>query len=108
MVKLMSRNRVTYEWDIEEWRGKEILEHDFREKLSEYSSSAFDPREDGLTLKLVLVRYEYNDSDGVIDQAWAYVESGVLPEAFDDGAKVPKKLHAEYKRWIKKWNGGEA
>ena len=105
----MSRNKVGYEWDIESWRDNEILDHDFRDKLDWLGKPPSDtPLEDGATLKVVLVRYVYNDWHGVIDQAWAYVESGVLPETFDDGVKVPKKLHAEYKRWIKKWNGGDA
>lgn len=96
------RNKVDYEWDIEEWLGDEILENNFREKLDEYTSCAFDVSlVDGDALKLVLVRYEYSDDDGLVDQQWAYVESGVLPETFDDGAKVPKRFHVEYNRWLK-------
>jgi hypothetical protein len=103
------RNKVLYEWDIESWRDGEILDHDFQDKLDRLGKPPSDtPLRDGVTLKVVLVRYQYNDWDGVVDTSWAYVESGVLPEAFDDGVKVPKRFRAEHTRWIKKWSGGEA
>jgi hypothetical protein len=49
-----------------------------------------------------LVRDRGNDTEGLIDRQWAYIEKGKLPERFSDsgGAKgplVPAKYHREIK-----------
>ena len=99
----MSRNKVNYEWDIE-WvdRHGDIQDHNHRDKLEDHKPPRKVPDANGYTEDLVLVRDEWNEWEWLVDRQWAYVKEGILPEKFDCGAKVPKRFHVEYNRWVKK------
>lgn len=83
---------VWYEWDIEEYEGEDIVDHNHADKFSELPKLKENE-------KLVLVR---NTEDS---RLWAYVENNKLPEYFArpeaDGnyyatdVKVPKRFHKE-------------
>tara|TARA_Y100000310_G_scaffold339234_1_gene431304 strand:- start:9076 stop:9477 length:402 start_codon:yes stop_codon:yes gene_type:complete len=53
--------------------------------------------------ELVLVFNTGNPDDGITDRAWAYVDldTGLLPDEFDNNRKVPKRFHTELARWVK-------
>ncbi len=89
---------VSYEWDVErvDTDGDEILDHDHRARLSEYTVDVLGSaiRRD-LDMRLVLVR----DGDNC-DRGWAYVVNGELPENFLDAnddiiAPVPARFRQE-------------
>lgn len=95
-------NKVNYEWCIEHYTDDEfedIVDNHFSDVLD------FRPKHfianDGEKTRLVLVRNEGNEVDGLQDRYWAYVENNKLPELFTDdrgypvSIKVPKKFHAE-------------
>jgi len=99
----MSRNKISYEWDNESVdRYGDIQDHDHGDTLRYLTPPQKVPDANGYTRELVLVRDVWNDWDGVVDRSWAYVEDGILPTEFTYGAKVPKRFHVEYNRWIKK------
>ncbi|MFZ9064186.1 MAG: hypothetical protein ACO22U_11180 [bacterium] len=99
----MSRNKISYEWDNEFVdRHGDIEDHHHGDTLEYLEPPQTIPDANGYTRELVLVRDVWNDWDGVVDRQWAYVEDGVLPTEFTYGAKVPKRFHVEYNRWIKK------
>ncbi|MAK37259.1 MAG: hypothetical protein CMC15_13985 [Flavobacteriaceae bacterium] len=52
--------------------------------------------------ELVLVFNTGNESEGITDRSWAYVNlaTGKLPEKFENGRKVPKRFHEELARWV--------
>jgi len=83
-----------YEWDVEEYDGEDIVDHDHCE-LSAVSFAEID----GVTYQLVLVRDVGDDDRGLVDRSWAYAEKDVsgkwvLPREFDNGTKVPQRYHA--------------
>lgn len=96
------RNHVSYEWDIETLEGEDVVDHHHSDKLDFLELPRATPDKNGQHEVLVLVREVSNDDEGLLYRSWAYVESEKLPDTFDNGAKVPKRLHAEYERWLKK------
>lgn len=97
---------TTYEWDIETWNDEEVVDHDHRDRLSEFGMEALILAINGDIVngagdytKLVLVRD--SDKDG---RAWAYLtEDGKMPEHFLDAyerpvCKVPKRFIEEFNR----------
>jgi len=103
------RNQIIYEWDWElfDTESDDILDHVHFDKMSDYPSNPYS-HEDGKSARLVLVRDEGNEDDGVVDRMWAYVENGKLPEEFayagagemrPNGVRVPKKFHKQLERW---------
>lgn len=98
----MSRNKISYEWDNETVdRYGDIYDHHHSDTLEYLEPPQTTPDANGYTIELVLVRDECDD-EGLLDRSWAYVEDGILPAEFTYGAKVPKRFHVEYNRWIKK------
>lgn len=97
---------TTYEWDIEtvDIESEDILDHDHRDKLSEYGLDQLirainGDRETPTTMtRLVLVR------DTEAGRAWAYLnEWGELPNKFLDAydkpvAPMPKRFVTEFAR----------
>lgn len=91
--------KVQYEWDYETVdENGDVIDHCHNRKLS-----GFYPQD--ITDTLVLVRdtceVEGGEFWGVLDRTHAYVENGELPDYFDDGYPVPKRFHAELKRYLK-------
>lgn len=86
------RNKVTYEWDLETLdEYGDIQDHDFAERLIDLK---------GKEWRLVLVRDEGNELNGLANRYWAYVENGKLPECFSNATnvvniKVPQRFHKE-------------
>ena len=104
-------DKVFYEWDEEEIdEHGNIYNHNHFEPGSLYEryvrtdgggdQSAVDL---GDNEELVLVYNTGNACEGITDRAWAYVDldTGKLPEKFDNGRKVPKRFHTELARWVK-------
>lgn len=100
------RMTTTYEWDIETWSDDEIVDHDHRDRLSEFgiehlilAINGDVLNAAGDTTKLVLVCD--SDRDG---RAWAYVtDDGKMPEQFLDAyqrpvCSVPKRFVEEFNR----------
>jgi hypothetical protein len=94
--------RVSYEWDYESVdEYGDILDHDFRDECPGLPTES--------NVELVLVRNvftglsgdDFNMSADLEHRSWAYVVNGQLPEEFDDGERVPKKLHADFAKAIK-------
>lgn len=98
-------NWCSYEWDIEMWNDDEIIDHDHRDKLSEFGMenlihaiNADQLNANGDYTRLVLVR----DSEAC--RAWAYLtDDGKMPEYFLDAyerpvCKVPKRFIEEFNR----------
>lgn len=91
--------RVSYEWDIETFVAPDgdIIDHDHRNTLAEFSRDelwdALNGKVTGeMSTRLVLVRDVGSDLDGLTDRQWAYVEDMRFPDAFDNGALVPKRF----------------
>lgn len=96
---------TTYEWDIELWNDEEIVDHDHRDRLTEFGMEELIQAinsdvvsAEGDYTRLVLVRD--SDKDG---RAWAYVEDGKMPEQFLDAYQrpvcpVPKRFIEEFNR----------
>jgi hypothetical protein len=96
---------ATYEWDIETYNDDEIIDHDHRDKLSEFPAEDLLQaiNQDQVSLngeftRLVLVRTNENG------RAWAYItDDGKLPDQMLDAydrpvCKVPKRFHEEFAR----------
>ncbi len=94
------RNKVDYEWDYETVIEGEIMDHDQRDNLSEYTPN-------DVTDTLVLVRQEGNEDSGMDDMVWAYVKNGKLPTHFVDALgyqlpiSVPKRFQKELDNHLK-------
>ena len=101
---------VLYEWDTETIdENGDIHDHNFFESPlfdrfvwtdGEGNQVAADLDDNE---ELVLVFNTGNPHDGITDRAWAHVDldTGLLPERFDNNRKVPKRFHAELARWVK-------
>lgn len=95
-----------YEWDVESVdEHGDIQDHDHCDTLKGYGVT-FKPSEVSKSQQLVLVRDVCDQFGSVEDRTWGYVdiESMTLPEYTKDalgceGFKIPKKFHAELKRW---------
>ena len=99
----MSRNKISSEWDNETVdRYGDVIDHHHGDTLEYLEPPRKVPDARGYTIELVLVRDEWNEWVGLVHRSWAYVEDGFLETEFTYGAKVPKRFHAEYNRWIKK------
>ena len=56
--------------------------------------------------RLCLKRQSGTDDDGITRTLYAYLDSGKLPETFDDSSvKVPAKYHKELENWWKSREG---
>lgn len=99
-------NKVQYEWDCEAYDPEDETgdcDHNHGDTLAEVFT-------DEPNSKIVLVRDEYNDDDGVVDRSWAYLIDGKLPEwtSMPDSRneytikchKVPKRFHDEVAKFF--------
>jgi len=83
-------NKVIYEWSVETWEDDEIIDSSFYDELPTEPLEA--------NQKLVLVRNEGNDAEGLTHRLWAYIVDSKLPDYFEDangcevGYKVPLKF----------------
>lgn len=104
----MSANQVRYEWDYEivDLDSMDVLDHWHEDKLTGFGR----PLEENE--RLVLVRNEGNEGEGLEDRLWAYVEDGKLPQYFSNangnqtGYKVPLKYRSELTNYLKHENKG--
>lgn len=102
-------DKVNYEWTIETLDfydgcgdNPDIIETiAFDENLQaalDYQDELNEPS------RLVLVRQQGNETDGLTDRSWAYVtDDWTLPETFTHGAgeigpRVPKRFHNRIRR----------
>jgi hypothetical protein len=91
---------VFYEWDLETWDETDCLDHLHADRLRDLPTPANDKD------KLVLVRDVGDQTQGLTDRLWAYVdnESRMLPKYFSDSGneltnvKVPQRFHREIAR----------
>lgn len=99
---------VFYEWDAEEYfpntsdtvEAGEIHDHNLYNKIDTPLDLVLSGTGNPLTqYRLVLTRYMETDADGVLEQHWAYVKDGRLPDVLlDPFGKRPKKVPAKYKK----------
>ena len=100
---------VKYERDLETYdlEHGDVLDHNHADRLDEYRPENLIRPEKGQAVRMVLVRDVWDDR-GLRDRAWAYVEEGKLPMAFEDGLgeetryRVPIKYRKELKSWRSK------
>ena len=91
------RNLVAYEWD---WEENELPTLD-GEVIEHWLSETPEPRPDNEGhYALCLVRSEIHPIDGDCDQEYLYVENGILPDEFNNGASVPKKCRKQFEIFI--------
>lgn len=88
-----------YEWDIEEVdEYEDIQDHDFQDKLKDFGAA---PNIDGKQRQLVLVRNVIDRDGDLVQRDWAYAvkhdKSWLLPELFENRAKVPNRFQVELK-----------
>jgi isopentenyldiphosphate isomerase len=94
----LTRSRTSYEW------GVEFVTKDGHEDIDDtyhYESlkQAKEEKSVEYTCRIVLIREQGSEDEGVTDRQWAYLKNdGTLPEEFDGGTRVPKKFHAEAER----------
>lgn len=87
--------QVSYEWAIETVdEHDDIIDVDHADTLAE----ARHRLDSNQRQQIALVRDTGSDLEGLCDRQWAYLENGKLPEAFDGGAKIPKRFFDEIKR----------
>jgi hypothetical protein len=98
---------VDYEWCVEIVlrETEDIEDNNFVTSLEEAISFVHSEEDsDEYEYKIVLVRSEGNDDNGITDRLWAYMEEGSLPELFSNAygnttqVKVPQKYQKEAKR----------
>lgn len=93
--------RVSYEWDIETFVAPDgdIIDHHHSNTIAGFAPqdvwAALNGdvnSETNISTRLVLVRDVGDEVDGMTDRQWAYVEDMRFPDAFDNGALVPKRF----------------
>jgi hypothetical protein len=97
---------VTYEWDVEEMDGDDIVDHNHFDTYAEALAFANSSHMRGKPWRMVLVRDVGNDVEGLTNRAWAYLDYARLrlPKFFDYGddvgssIAVPKRFQAEVDR----------
>lgn len=101
------RDKITYEWALEELDPTMIGEPDPDIVDTDHADTIgpgchWDEQIDSRTHRIALVRSIGNQDDGLKSRAYAYlVHAGpffYLPEEFDDGATVPQRFFRELKR----------
>jgi hypothetical protein len=98
---------TSYEWCVEivVRESDDIEDNNFVPSFAKAASfvQSVTDEDDGYDYRIVLVRTEGNEDEGVTDRLWAYVENGSLPEFFANahgnatGVKVPQRFHKETK-----------
>lgn len=98
---------TSYEWCVESVvrESGDIEDNNFVSSFAEAASivQSETDEDDGCDYRIVLVRTEGSEDDGVTDRLWAYVEDGSLPEFFANAygnatsVKVPQRFHKETK-----------
>jgi hypothetical protein len=83
-------DRISYQWDVEtvDEHG-DIQDHEHGELANLLALFGSDILTGTASQRLVLIRNKWNDIDGVTDRQFAYIKSGVLPDEFEGGAKIP-------------------
>lgn len=109
------RNTVNYEWCIEIVDGNATdLDSDIMELIHADSLSDIHRADiQGADKRLVLIRDEGNEHEGLVDRSWCYVHwipdqlHPILPERFQsdaqiDQTKVTQTKRKEFNQWIKR------
>lgn len=103
------RKQVAYEWCIEEFtpdESEDIIELYLVDELEDFSPGMVETlfsdkaKESDISYRLVLVRSEGNQYEGVTDRLWAYVRDGQLPLVFEDAMSEPTDIKVP-QRFIK-------
>jgi hypothetical protein len=96
------KNKIYYEWAVEEVEDGEIVECDFYDTLAEIDGDKFS------SCGIGLVYNEGNEANGCECRLWAYLDGVRLPEYFSDASgcetsvKVPKRYHDELRKYLTK------
>jgi hypothetical protein len=88
---------IIYEWQLEEVdECGDIIDQDFSDTIT-WDCIDKDHR-------LCLVRRSGDDKRGCIEDLYAYVYDGELPNYFEESEiKVPKKYQLELNNWLKRF-----
>ena len=93
---------ISYEWDIETYdEHGDIIMHWFEERIQDLPYPLQDNQ------RLVLVRNEWSEEEGLIDRLWAYERNGELPGIFqgssgsESSIRVPRRFRGVPRRWMK-------
>lgn len=95
---------VVYEWDAETVSDdghEDVLDHSHRDTA--LAALKDIDQGDSQNMRLVLVRDDYSEDEGLVDRTWAYVEGDQLPMLFSDAYGnelygVPRRFHVELRR----------
>lgn len=109
----MIKYKTYYEWVVEPLdENDEIIDTDYREKLDDYQLSDLTldeikqhmPETVRLEFGLVVRIYEHFEDfePDLLQQEYAYIENGNLPDRFEYGHPVPKYKRRELERFKKK------
>jgi len=91
---------INYEWDVEtvDEHG-DIQDHQHGDLDYLLSVFGFEILSGEGSTRLVLIRNKENDSDGLTNRQWAYVENSQLPETFDGGATIPATIKKQFNKY---------
>lgn len=91
----MSRT-TTYEWVVESIdEHGDVQDLDFWDTYAEARRAAAGPGPGIARVEVGLVRSVWRDDGELLRRGYAYLDEGELPEAFDDGARVPQRFRKE-------------
>ncbi len=79
--------RTTYEWIAETMDGEDAVDVRGADTLADLAP---EPHE-----HVGLCKSIGDEDEGVIHRTWAYLQSGKLPETFEDGSAIPKRFRKE-------------
>jgi len=90
------KNEVKYQWWVETFTPDEYEDIEECEEIDLWELPITPPV--GLSARLCLRRLTGNDTDGITDIGYAYLNGDTLEDNFDSGHKVPQK----YKNQLRK------
>lgn len=92
---------IGYEWIVEEVEETgvenevDVIDVNHWDTYRQAVQRADMLRAEGKQVQIGLTRDSGDETDGLQDRQWAYLEDGRLPPQFDGGARVPQRFHAE-------------
>jgi hypothetical protein len=90
---------TSYEWIVETLEGEDIVDVIHCNSYGHAVDVARLIAAKGTAVAIGLVRDQGNETEGLQNRQWAYLDKdGRLPEWFDGRNAVPKKYHREVER----------
>jgi hypothetical protein len=94
---------IVYEWRVEECTADEHEDADdlwFCDTYADAVEYQQSETPDGYKRCICLNRRRYDECEDIVEEDWAYVEDGKLPETFGHtSVKVPKRFRSEVEKF---------